>query len=89
MTLLKPGTPFAIESGSDGLGFGNIDGREGDRPTLVEPSVLGPVVGSPDTSESQLPRSAFRYIDAPAKHASSLGRNTFCEGKIANVNASL
>ena len=60
VTLLKSGTPFTVESGSDGPGFGNIDGRKGDRPMLVDPSVLGRVVGSPDTSESRLPRSAFR-----------------------------
>ena len=89
VTLLKSGTPFTIESGSDGPGFGNIDGRLGDRPMLLDPTVLGRVVGSPDTSETLLPRSAFRFIDAPAEQAGSLGRNTFRKGKIANVNASL
>ena len=89
VTLLKSGTPFTVESGSDGPGFGNLDGRQGDRPMLHDPSVLGRVVGSPDTSESLLPRSAFRFIDAPAEQAGNLGRNTFRKGKIANVNASL
>ena len=89
VTLLKSGTPFSLESGSDGPGFGNIDGRKGDRPMLVDPSVLGRIIGSPDTSESLLPRSAFRFIDAPFEQAGSLGRNTFRKGKIANVNASL
>ena len=89
VTLLKSGTPFTVESGSDGPGLGNIDGRRGDRPMLLDPSVLGRVVGSPDMSESLLPRSAFRFIDAPAEQAGSLGRNTFRKGKIANINASL
>ncbi len=87
--LLKSGTPFTVESGSDGPGWGNVDGRSGDRPMLLDPAVLGRVVGSPDTSETLLPASAFRYINAPAEQAGSLGRNTFRKGKIANVNASL
>jgi ABC-2 type transport system permease protein len=29
--LLKNGTPFSVESGSDGPGFGNVDGQGGDR----------------------------------------------------------
>ena len=89
VTLLKSGTPFTIESGSDGPGLGNIDGRRGDRPMLLDVSVLGRVIGSPDTSEALLPRSAFRFINAPAEQAGNLGRNTFRKGKIANVNASL
>ena len=89
VTLLKSGTPFTVQSGSDGPGFGNIDGRRGDRPMLLDPSVLGRVVGSPDTSVSLLPRESFRFVDAPAEQAGSLGRNTFRKGKIANVNASL
>ncbi len=87
--LLKSGTPFTVESGSDGPGFGNIDGRRRDRPMLLDSNILGNIVGSPDTSESQLPASAFRYIQAPMEQAGSLGRNTFRKGKIANVNASL
>ena len=89
ITLLKSGTPFTVQAGSDGPGFGNVDGRRGDRPMLLDPSVLGRIVGSPDSSESLLPRSAFRFINAPAEQAGNLGRNTFRKGKIANVNASL
>ena len=89
VSLLKSGTTFTVESGSDGPGLGNVDGRRGDRPMLLDPSVLGRVIGSPDTSTSLLPSSAFRYIDAPGEQAGSLGRNTFRKGKIANVNASL
>ena len=89
MALLKSGTPFTVESGSDGPGFGNVDGRESDRPMLLDPAVLGRTVGSPDTSETLLAAGAFRYIDAPREQAGNLGRNTFRKGKIANVNASL
>lgn len=89
VALLKSGTPFSVESGSDGPGFGNIDGGRGDRPMVLDAAVLGRVIGSPDTSESLLPASAFRFIDAPREQAGNLGRNTFRKGKIANVNASL
>ena len=89
VTLLKTGTPFTVDSGSDGPGFGNVDSRSGDRPMLLDPSILGKTIGDPDTSESLLPRSAFRFIDAPREQAGNLGRNTFRKGKVANVNASL
>lgn len=89
VALLKTGTPFTVDSGSDGPGFGNVDSRSGDRPMLLDPSILGQTIGDPDTSESLLPRSAFRFIDAPREQAGNLGRNTFRKGKVANVNASL
>ena len=41
VTLLKTGTPFTVVSGSDAPGFGNVDGNGGDRPNLVDPSILG------------------------------------------------
>lgn len=87
--LLKSGTPFTVDSGSDGLGVGNLDGAFGDRPNIVNPSILGRIIGNPDTSTQLLPRSAFAYMNAPTQMAGNLGRNTFRKGKIANVNASL
>ncbi|MBI1358615.1 MAG: hypothetical protein GC160_30140 [Acidobacteria bacterium] len=87
--LLKSGTPFTVQSGSDAPGFGNADGRSGDRPMLLDPSILGRSVGDPDLSEALLPRSAFAFINAPTQLAGSLGRNTFRKGRIANVNAAL
>ena len=89
VTLLKSGTPFTIRSGSDGPGLGNVDGQFADRPMVLDASVLGRTIGSPDTSEDLLPASAFRFIDAPGEQAGNLGRNTFRKGKIANVNATL
>ena len=86
--LLKNGTPFTIESGSDAPGFGNVDGNSGDRPNVLDLTVLGRTIGDPDTSTQLLPRSAFQYIQATAG-AGSLGRNVFRRGKIANINASL
>lgn len=86
--LIKNGTPFTVESGSDGPGFGNVDGQESDRVHVVDPSVLGRTIGDPDTSFRLLPRSAFAFIQ-PWESRGNLGRNTFRRGKIANVNASL
>ena len=87
--LLKSGTPFEINSGSDSPGIGNVDGTNGDRPSVVDPSVLGRIIGNPVTSQQLLPRSAFRYMNAPVEMAGNLGRNVFRKGKIANLNASL
>jgi hypothetical protein len=86
--LLKQGTPFSVESGSDGPGFGNVDGQGSDRVHLLDPAVLGRTIGDPDTSALLLPRSAFAFM-RPGEDRGNLGRFTFRRGKIANVNASL
>ena len=83
--LLKTGTPFTVVSGSDGPGFGNVDGTGRDRPNVLDPAVLGNAVDHPDTSRSQLPASAFTYI-GPTQFAGTLGRNTFRKDAIANLN---
>ncbi len=89
VTLLKAGTPFTVRSGADSPGIGNADSQQYDRPVVLDPSSLGRTIGNPDTSVGMLPRSAFRFINAPQEQAGDLGRNTFRKGKIANVNASL
>lgn len=86
--LLKNGTPFSVDAGSDAPGFGNVDGQGGDRVHVVDPAVLGRTIGNPDRSERLLPRSAFAFI-APTEERGNIGRNTFRRGKIANVNAAL
>ncbi|MBI4875282.1 MAG: hypothetical protein HY822_11675 [Acidobacteria bacterium] len=88
VVLLKNGTPFDVLSGSDAPGFGNVDGQEGDRPNLADPSILGRAFGNPDTSRSLLPRSAFAFIQ-PTDLRGNLGRNVFRKGPIQNVNAAL
>ena len=86
--LLKTGTPFIMYTGSDGPGFGNVDGAMGDRPQLLDPSILGRTVNHPDTSRVQLPRSAFDFV--PLDRASgNLGRNVFRKDGIQNVNFSV
>ena len=88
VVLAKSGTPFSIRSGSDGPGFGNVDGTGGDRPHVIDPALLGRTIGNPDTSRDLLPVSAFRFID-PTEPGGNVGRNTFRKGRIANVNAAL
>lgn len=88
VVLLKQGTPFNVISGSDAPGFGNVDANGGDRPNILDPSILGRTIGDPDSSRSLLPRSAFSFM-APTDARGNLGRNSFRKGGIRNVNASL
>lgn len=88
VTLLKTGIPFNVTAGSDGPGFGNVDGNGSDRPNLVDSAVLGRTIGDPDTSRRLLPRSAFGFM-APTDERGNLGRNVFRKGGIRNVNAAL
>lgn len=85
--LVKKGTPFSVTT-PDGPGYGNVDGNGGDRPNLLDPSILGRTIGHPDTSVKMLPASAFAFI-APTDRAGNLGANTFRKGGIRNLNASL
>jgi hypothetical protein len=89
VALLKSGTPFTVQAGSDGPGFGNVDGNGGDRPNLLDPSVLGRTIGHPDAAARLLPRAAFAYAAPTDEFGGNLGRNTFRKGGIYNVNASL
>jgi hypothetical protein len=93
VVLVKTGIPFNISTGSDGPGFGNVDGNGGDRPFLLNSSILGRTIANPDTSKQLLPREAFTYITTDKVKAGiergTLGRNVFRKGPIHNVNASL
>lgn len=86
--LLKTGMPFTVVSGSDAPGYGNVDANGGDRPHLLDPSILGRSISDPDTSRQLLPRSAFAYMQ-PTEARGNLGRNTFRKGGIRNLNAAL
>ena len=88
VVLLKVGTPFTVNAGSDGPGTGNVDGVSGDRPHILDPSILGNSVDHPDKAVEQLPFSAFAFMH-PDDRAGSLGRNTFRKDSIRNINFSL
>ncbi len=93
VVLVKTGIPFNIAAGSDAPGFGNVDGNGGDRPILLDPSIVGRTISDPDTSRQLLPRTAFRFIKpeeiVALGESGSLGRNVFRKGPIRNVNAQL
>ncbi len=86
--LAKTGLPFTVISGSDGPGSGNVDGSNGDRPNILDPSILGRRIDHPDTSRLLLARSAFSFI-TPADQRGTIGSNTFRRDNIRNMNASL
>lgn len=88
VVLLKSGTPFLLYTGSDAPGFGNVDGAMGDRPQLLDPSVLGRTISHPDTSRALLPRSAFGFVSLD-RPSGNLGRNVFRKDGIQNVNLSV
>ena len=88
VVLLKSGTPMTVSSGSDGPGFGNVDGTSADRVHILDPSILGRTIDRPETSAEKLPRSAFAFIQ-PGERAGNLGRNTFRKDGIRNLNFAL
>ena len=88
VTLLKTGTPFTVLTGSDSPGFGNVDGRPGDRPDIVDPSILGRTIDDPDTSRALLPAAAFSFM-TPGEARGNVGQNTFRKDGINNINAAI
>lgn len=86
--MKKTGIPFNIISGSDAPGFGNVDGTNGDRPNIIDPSILGRTIGNPDTAQARLPRSAFQFIQ-PSESRGNLGTGVFRRGGIFNANMSM
>lgn len=88
VVLLKSGTPFVIDTGSDGPGFGNVDGTGRDRPNLIDPSILGRAIDNPDTSRARMPVSAFSFL-TPGQMSGTLGRHVLRKDAINNVNLSL
>jgi hypothetical protein len=77
-----------VITGSDGPGYGNVDGDNGDRPHILDPSILGRTVNHPDTSRAALPANAFAFLQ-PFETRGNLGMNTFRKDGIANVNAAV
>ncbi|MFB3826815.1 MAG: TonB-dependent receptor domain-containing protein [Bryobacteraceae bacterium] len=86
--LTKSGTPLTLYVGSDAPGFGNVDGGPGDRPNILDPSILGRTVGDPDTAPQIIRRDRFAYVRV-GENRGNLGRNTFRKGGIANFNAAV
>ena len=88
VNLWKKGTPTTFFVGSDAPGFGNVDGGPSDRPSIVDPSILGSTIGHPDQAPLILDRRRFAFI-IPGEPRGSLGRNTFRKASIWNWNTSV
>ena len=103
-TLFQSGLPFHIHTGSDGPGFGNVDGDTQDRPNILNPSLLGKSFDNPDTASTLLASNTCRRpgIDGlPYLHCQyfdtnilpsgrgNLGMNTFRKDGTANWNVAL
>lgn len=86
--MWKKGTPLTLYIGSDAPGFGNVDGGGGDRPNILDPSILGKTIGHPDTAPLILSRGRFAYLQ-PGQLAGSVGRGAFRKAPIWNWNASI
>jgi len=86
--LLKSGTPLTLYIGSDSPGYGNVDGGPGDRPHILDPSILGRTISHPDTAPLIVRADRFAFV-APGEPRGNLGRNTFRKAGIANFNAAL
>jgi hypothetical protein len=103
-TLFQSGLPFHIHTGSDGPGFGNVDGDTQDRPNILNPSLLGKSFDNPDTAPALLAANTCRrpgtdglaylhcqYFDTnilPSGRG-NLGMNTFRKDGTANWNVAV
>lgn len=88
-TILRSGTPFTVQSGTDAPPFGNADGEGRDRPSLLDTSLLGRSIDNPDTALSILRREAFD-AEAPSREGrGNLARNAFRKDGTVNFNVSL
>jgi hypothetical protein len=85
VALKKSGTPFGLELNSDAPPLGNGDGVRGDRPNLLDPSVLGRTINNPDTAPQLLPVAAFGPI-LPGQTRGNIGNTTFRKDGVHNIN---
>ncbi len=102
-TIFQSGTAYHIHSGSDGPGYGNVDGSTQDRPNILDPSILGKTLGDPDTAPlilgadtCQAPTVAIPYLhckkfdaNIPISGRGNLGANTFRKGTTNNWNLAI
>jgi len=87
--VFRSGTPFTVETGSDSPPWGNVDGERQDRPSILDPSLIGRSIDHPDTSTTILRRSAFSTEDLASKGYGNLARNTFRKDGSSNFNMAL
>ena len=85
-TILRSGTPFSIETGSDAPPFGNVDGEWSDRPSILLPDLIGTSVDNPDTAQLSLRHDMFDREAAFREGRGNLAPNTFRKDGITNFN---
>ena len=85
-TILKDGTPFNVETGTDAPPFGNADGERSDRPSILDISILGASVDDPDTALSILRRDAFDAEAGFREGHGNLARGAFRKDGTTNFN---
>lgn len=78
------GTPFTVINGA-GTDL-NFDGFAESRPVIVDPSILGRSIDNPNTSQANLPASAFRTATLADFGNGILGRNTFYIDGVKNFD---
>lgn len=87
--ILRDGTPFSVEVGTDSPPFGNVDGERNDRPSILDPSLLGSSVDHPDTARKVLRRNAFD-MSAPFRELrGNLSRAAFRKDGTTNFNVAV
>jgi hypothetical protein len=82
------GTPVTLTN-SNGFGDLNFDGFTELRPAVVDTSVIGQHLTNPDTSQQQVPATAFRTPVLSDYGCCILGRNTFYMDGVQNYDFSL
>ena len=101
-TIAQSGGVFHLHTGSDGPGFGNVDGTTQDRPNILNTSLLHQHFNNPDTAPLMMGADtckappAVPYLQCknfdtniPAGGRGTLGMNTFRKSGTYNWNVAL
>lgn len=88
-TILRDGTPFNVEVGTDSPPFGNVDGERNDRPSILDTSLLGASVDHPDIAQNVLRPEAFDMSAAFREGRGNLSRAAFRKDGTTNFNVSV
>jgi len=81
------GTPFSVIAG--GSSDINFDGFTDNRPVILDKSIQGRTIRDPKTSQSRLPRSAFRLATPNDKISDLTSRNAFRSDDGRTIDISL
>ncbi len=87
--ILRSGTPFTVDTGSDAPPVGNVDGEYHDRPSILDTSLIGRSVDDPDTALQVLKPSAFDPTAPFREGRGNLSTNALRKDGITNFNFAL